>query len=659
MSKKVGTLIKVFPIKRKINADLEYDSLLIWYRDEKGVKQVKYVDRAMVPYYIIKDKESQDAITPPIFIEREKVDKVMTYSDSLYREIASKTNSLAYYDRVSLNFGSKSRNMKNILKHPWIYDADMDIADRYIKNFHEEFEPDMNYKLHKVYFDIEVDLMEYGFTPNPTDKRKGFPKGKIGYVGFPSEDEAPCPVNIVTIIDSKSLVVYTYALKNSLNKSQEDFMNNGFEQKIAAIKETLKEEDNILVNDIVTKFFNTEEELIEAFFDTMHQIDPDIAMAWNQGYDVLTLTNRLAYLYGNKQDFKEQGIKGKDAMVRKVCDPKYCIIKNEKGEDVYFTPIAYYKQNKETEDFTSRMDEFTILDGIVWFDQMLLYANVRISEAKKDSYALDFIAEQELGIKKLDYDKYGYTIKNLAWKNYELFFRYNIQDVAVLFLLEEKNLDVDMVQRLSEVTNTRKYKVFKKTISIKNLIEKFAEEQGYIMNNNKNANYGDDSEYFKKNFLDIKPIVESDEKYKEAFAKKENFGAYVADPEMNLNTGIDLFGNGKLSKYIFEHVFDEDFSSLYPSIIRAFNLDKNAQAGKFFLLDDEIKSNLINNFGYDGLFTVSKNDEANASGEVSTSDIGPTLVDSLVSHDYNKIGKKYFNLPSTEDMIKELTAKKA
>ena len=128
---------------------------------------------------------------------------------------------------------------------------------------------------------------------------------------------------------------------------------------------------------------------------------------------------------------------------------------------------------------------------------------------------------------------------------------------------------------------------------------------------------------------------------------------------MNLNTGIDLFGNGKLSKYIFEHVFDEDFSSLYPSIIRAFNLDKNAQAGKFFLLDDEIKSNLINNFGYDGLFTVSKNDEANASGEVSTSDIGPTLVDSLVSHDYNKIGKKYFNLPSTEDMIKELTAKKA
>lgn len=32
--KKIGTLIKVLAIKRKINADTTYDSLLIFYRDE-------------------------------------------------------------------------------------------------------------------------------------------------------------------------------------------------------------------------------------------------------------------------------------------------------------------------------------------------------------------------------------------------------------------------------------------------------------------------------------------------------------------------------------------------------------------------------------------------------------------------------------------------
>ena len=82
-----------------------------------------------------------------------------------------------------------------------------------------------------------------------------------------------------------------------------------------------------------------------------------------------------------------------------------------------------------------------------------------------------------------------------------------------------------MVQKLCEVTNTRKYKVFKKTVSIKNFICKFAEMQGFIMGNNKNAKYGDDSSYFEENFLNKKGIVESDEKYLNGFAKKENYGA--------------------------------------------------------------------------------------------------------------------------------------
>ena len=123
---------------------------------------------------------------------------------------------------------------------------------------------------------------------------------------------------------------------------------------------------------------------------------------------------------------------------------------------------------------------------------------------------------------------------------------------------------------------------------------------------------------------------------------------------MNSSCGIDLYNNGKLSKYVYEHVFDEDFSSLYPSIIRAYNLDKNSQIGKFFLVDEHIKNKLLEKYDYDGLFSASTNDEGTSSGEASTSDLGPTLVDSLVSRDWNKIGAKYFDLPSTEEMINEL-----
>lgn len=220
--------------------------------------------------------------------------------------------------------------------------------------------------------------------------------------------------------------------------------------------------------------------------------------------------------------------------------------------------------------------------------------------------------------------------------------------------IENKNLDVDMLQRLSEITNTRLNKVFKKTISLKNFVNKFAEMQGFVMGNNKNAQYGDDSDYFEATFLNKKNVIENDPIYLEAFSKRENFGAFVGDPKQNGYDGIkDASGNP--SMYIFENVFDEDFSSLYPSIIRAYNLDKNTQIGKFFLVDKQIKDKLIEDYGYDGLFAASKNDEA--AGAESSSDIGPTLVDSLESHDWARIGEKYFNLKSTTDMIAELKEK--
>lgn len=104
--------------------------------------------------------------------------------------------------------------------------------------------------------------------------------------------------------------------------------------------------------------------------------------------------------------------------------------------------------------------------------------------------------------------------------------------------------------------------------------------------------------------------------------------------------------------FVFENVFDEDFSSLYPSIIQAFNLDKNTQLGKFFLIDEHIKEKLLYKYGYQGLFQTSKNDEA--LGTEATSDLGPTMVDSLMSHDWNRIGDKYFDLPLTSEMIVEL-----
>lgn len=635
-----GTLIKVVPVKRKITNDISYDSVLLFYRDENGEKKTEFIDRAKVPFYILKDKESEEAYAPPMFIKREKVDRIMVYSDMLYREIALRTDSTSFYDRVISNYPVRlqERNLKNLLKHNYIYDADMDISDRYIKNFNESHEPDVNYSLHKCFYDIEVDLMQNGFA----DK---------GYIGFPDEEVAPCPVNIITLVDGRTLEITVFSVVNSKNSLLLNF-NKDIDNKITEIKEKLASEYEFTPSNLTITPYETELECIEAFFAKAHEINPDFMLAWNAHFDLLTLYNRLIKLYNRNPSVRASGISGKDKAVMTMSDQKYFLQTDKEGETVYLSPFAYYVCRAEQK-IIDRMDYLSVLDGINWFDQMDIFANVRKGDLR-ESYSLDAIASDELGREKLDYT--GYTIKNLAWKNYDRFVLYNIVDVTLLALLEKKNLDMDMVQRLSEITNTRFEKVFKKTIALKNFVCKFAEQQGFVMGNNKNANYGDEGPYFEKMFLNKKNVVESNQEYIDAFSKRENFGAYVADPLLNDYCGVKD-ASGKRSMFIYKNVFDEDFSSLYPSIIRAYNLDKNTQIGKYFLIDEHIKRKLIDEYGYDGLFSMSKNEEGSSDNDSSVNDLGPTLVDSLESQNWERIGEKYFDLPSVEDMIKELKDK--
>lgn len=645
--KKIGTLIKVLMSKRKIRGDLTYDSLLLIYRDENGVKRTQFVDRAMAPFYIIKDKQSQEALTPPMFIEKDKVEKVTTYTDMLFRELAIKTDSLNYYDRVVTTWGERSSNIKNLFKHNWLYDTDMDYADRYIASFHEEFQPDENYKLHKCYFDIETDLMPDGF------KRDS--KGNFGYIGFPDEEIAPCPVNIITLFDEKAMAVYTFVVRNHLNNSIGEFERDAESFK-TYLSEKLDTEDDIRVESVNITFHNSEEEAIESFFQTMHDIDPDFALAWNQAFDVVTLMNRLKKLYSRKPELREMGITPQDQMITILSDSKYLIQTDSKGNPAYLPPKAYFIARKD-KSFVDRTDTFDVMDGINWMDQMLYYANIRKTSGQKESYSLDAISYDELGKEKLEFSP-GETFKTLPWTNFKKFAEYNIRDVMLLHLLEEKNLDMDMLQRLSEITNTRKEKVFKKTISLKNFVNKYAFDNGYIMGNNKNAKYGDDSYHYADKYLPNNKILEQDQNYLEEFTKFENFGGFVLDPNKNLpDNGVVL--NGKPSKYLFESVFDMDFSSLYPSIIRAYNLDKNTQIGKFFLIDSHIKDKLVTEYGYDGLFEESKNAQAAGAnlGEGSV-DVANTLVDSLMSFNFSRVGEKYFDLPSTEELVKKIEEKK-
>lgn len=357
-TKKIGTLIKVIKTKREIKKDQYLDSLLLIYRDENGEKKSRFIERAEVPFYVIKDKESPEAESPPMFIEADKVEKVITKSDLLFREISAKTNSLSYYDQVLMQSGPNSRRMNNLFKHNWLYDSDMDFADRYIANFHEEFEPDENYKLHKCYFDIEVDLMPNGWKKDS--------KGNIGYMGFPDEEIAPVPVNIITLFDEKDTVIHTFVVRNEKNTSITDF-ESGLEKFEVELTEKMASKDGVMVNDIRFYFFDSELDAIESFFKKVHEIDPDFMLAWNMAFDVMTLQNRLKKLYSRSKTHKDTGVSPYDQMVTMISDTKYLVQMDQQGNTVYVPPKAYYMARKDR-NFVDRTDFFSVVDGVNWMD---------------------------------------------------------------------------------------------------------------------------------------------------------------------------------------------------------------------------------------------------------------------------------------------------
>lgn len=651
MDKKIGTLIKTFKGKRVTEAGINYDTLLLFYRDENGEKQTIFYDRPEVEYYTIKDKNSEEASHPPLNIEMSKLEKHITYSDNLMRDIAVVTGTLPFYDKIRFNYGVNSYNMKNLFKSPLLYDADFNLEDQYISKFYKEYEPNKNYRLHKSYFDIENDIYHY--------------------IGFPDPTEAPCPVCVLTLIDESSKMSYTFILRNKENHLLSDFEND-IDNFKSYMTEKIKETDEL---DLTFNFYFFDEEidLIKSFFKKVHEIDPDYCSGWNIEYDIQTLQNRLNKLYENKKN-RESGLSPKVLTANAICDDKYLIQKNKNGEDTYITPQAYYNIGNGKIGF--RTDNFIVLDGINWLDQMLAYATMHISSGKSDSYKLDDVSTIELGKEKLPYEP-GETIRNLLYKNPRKFVEYNIRDVLLLLLLEDKTKDIDSVQRLSDITVTRNDKCFKKSIALTNFINKYAEENDLALATNKSATYGVESAYYENNYVNSSKLLEYDNKYLGLFKKKDKYGAFVSDPNNNDFVGYEIF-KGKKSQFLFEDVCDEDFSSLYPSIIQAFNLDSTNIIGKFYLIDSNIKSLLKNKYKCGDMFKLSikdkdvqeieeieddDNDDENiidsSTDSQETDDISSVLTDALISKNWILIGSVFMNLPSTSELIDKIEKKRS
>lgn len=403
---------------------------------------------------------------------------------------------------------------------------------------------------------------------------------------FPEPGEAP--VSVITYIFNNK--VHTYVYRESKNPLISDFENkwNNNELRLELsnlVSYVVGGDENLNKFNIANlnfdiKFFDKEIDLISEVFKDINKEKPDFVLAWNMAFDIPYLIARITALGYDPKTI--------------ICHP-----------DFMHKSCYYYIDERSKDILEERGDYASISSYSVYLDQMITFASRRKGQKALSSYSLNDVGEALCNVKKLDYHDITLHIANLPYLDFKRYVFYNIVDVIVQICIESETNDIAYVYSSSLINNTRYSKVHRQLVYLNNKQASFYWDNGYIMGNNIN-------------------------KFKEK--KKEKFkGAFVADPNLTSNRS-----KYKINKYyimLFNLLIDYDFSALYPSIIREFNLGPTTQIGKIFIknngnLDDELGEEFIQDF---------------------------------ITHDPLRIYSKWFDLPTFKEMadaVKELISTK-
>ena len=240
------------------------------------------------------------------------------------------------------------------------------------------------------------------------------------------------------------------------------------------------------------KQFNNEFDLLNDFISWWIKNTPDIVTGWNiQMFDIPYLAKRLYRVLGDKvaRRLSPWGL----------CSPKELYIKGRRH-------IVYD------------------IGGITQLDYLDLYK--KFTYTNRESYRLDYIAQVELGQKKLDHSEHD-TFKDFYTNGWQKFVEYNIIDVELVDRLEDKMKLIELALTMAYDAKVNYNDVFYQVRMWDNIIYN----------------------YLKKRNIVIPPKLseQKDEKYA---------GAYVKEP--------------KPGKY--DWVVSFDLNSLYPHLIMQYNI---------------------------------------------------------------------------------------
>lgn len=599
----------------------------------RGKKETEWKDAIDIIYTNLRtgEKKLHTIVEPEIDIYFVKEEFRNYRHNKAYMEIDKceckrvKYRHLIY--EIAKEGGPELQNVLNECKASGNYQAMNNILKyRYV--FGVDIKPEALYRIYwKYFYDNSL--------PKKVTKTFADIEVNIKEIGgvFPKNGNASICMN--SLYDEETKTMFTFCLRMKDNPSQVEFEKN-IDKAIANLHEMFDESYD---KDIQYKVFmyDDERKLIADIFNLTNTLKRDYLEFWNgHGFDIPYIIDRMKVL----------GIDPQKTACH--CDFKY--------KELY----VYEDRNSFQASTKKSYCQFSGYTEIV--DQMLLYAQVRKGGSELRSNKLSSIGEHTIKDKKLNYGEAS-NLSELPYVNYEMYFQYSVKDVLLQAFIEKKEKDLDNIYVRLDANVTPTNKCFSQTIFLHNRSYYEHLLLNMLPGSNVNIDYGNNTR----------------EESKIRFS-----GALVGDPTLNDFTGAII--NGRRSKYVFKHVIDFDFSSMYPNTKLAFNIDPSSLIGKLFinenpetlaknlymasLSEEEREKQLIKEAQLAGEEYVKESSEIVVKegdktdyGKESTLntvvDSGQVFIDRYLCGDTATamIGKIYFNLPSVEEVCQEIESR--
>jgi DNA polymerase elongation subunit (family B) len=163
-------------------------------------------------------------------------------------------------------------------------------------------------------------------------------------------------------------------------------------------------------------------------------------------------------------------------------------------------------------------------------DYMQLYDKYDRSVKVKESNALDYVSGQVLKVNKI---KYSGSLQDLYEQDFVKYIYYNVVDSVLVYYIDQKLKSMEVLLTLASITKMPLYKAASPVAVTEALIARKLADEGKCVATEKREDSQKDGKYA---------------------------GAYVKQPVVGFYQGVSAF----------------DFASLYPSIMRQFNISPDS-----------------------------------------------------------------------------------